>query len=94
MREKGYNRQSAVEYARRWALGRNPAYYDFEGIGGDCTSFVSQCLYEGSGIMNYTPVYGWYYNSLSDRTASWSGVEYLYNFLVTNTSVGPYGRVV
>ena len=52
MREKGYNRQSAVEYARRWALGRNPAYYDFEGIGGDCTSFVSQCLYsydDGTG---------------------------------------------
>ena len=44
--------------------------------------------------MNYTPVYGWFYNSLNDRTASWSGVEYLYNFLVTNVSVGPYGHVV
>ncbi len=43
--------------------------------------------------MNYTPVYGWYYNSLSDRTASWSGVEYLYNFLISNTSVGPYGHI-
>jgi hypothetical protein len=77
MRERGYDRESAVQYARRWALGRNPAYYDFENIGGDCTNFVSQCLYAGAGIMNYTPVYGWYFNSLSDRTASWSGVEYL-----------------
>ncbi len=94
MRERGYDRESAVRYARRWALGRNPAYYDFENIGGDCTNFVSQCLYAGAGIMNYTPIYGWYFNSLSDRTASWSGVEYLYNFLVTNTSVGPYARVV
>ena len=94
MREKGYDREDAVRYARRWALGRNPDYYDFDGIGGDCTNFVSQCVYAGAGVMNYTPVYGWYYSSLSDRTASWSGVEYLYNFLVANTSVGPYARVV
>ncbi len=94
MREKRYDRESAVVYARRWALSRNPAYYNFEYIGGDCTNFVSQCLYAGAGVMNYTPIYGWYYNSLSDRTASWSGVEYLYNFLVTNASVGLYGHVV
>ncbi len=29
-----------------------------------------------------------------DRTASWSGVEYLYNFLVNNRSAGPYAHVV
>ncbi len=27
-------------------------------------------------------------------TASWSGVQYLYNFLINNRSVGPYGHVV
>ena len=40
--------------------------------------------------MNYTPIFGWYYRSSSDRTASWTGVEYLYNFLIGNRSVGPY----
>ena len=25
-----YNREAAVSYARRWALGRNPAYMDYE----------------------------------------------------------------
>lgn len=40
--------------------------------------------------MNYTPVMGWYYNSSTDRTPSWTGVQYLYNFLVGNKSVGPY----
>lgn len=94
MRERGYDRGSAVRYARRWALSRNPAYYNFEYLGGDCTNFISQCVYAGAGVMNYTPVYGWFYNSLNDRTASWSGVEYFYNFLVTNTSVGPYAHVV
>ena len=89
-----YNREAAVNYAREWAFRRNPDFYDFQYIGGDCTNFASQCIYAGSGIMNYTPIYGWYYRSLSDRSASWSGVEYLYNFLTTNNSVGPVASVV
>ena len=94
MREKPYNRTAAVTYARKWALSRNPAYYDFEKIGGDCTNFASQSIYAGARVMNYTPVMGWYYRSSSDRSASWTGVEYLFNFLVNNRSVGPYARVV
>ena len=89
-----YNREKAVTYARKWALSRNPAYYDFQSIGGDCTNFASQCLYAGSGIMNYTPVTGWFYRTASDRTPSWTAVEYLYKFLVGNKSVGPYASVV
>ena len=94
MREKLYNRDAAVEYARRWALKRNPAYYDFQKIGGDCTNFASQCIYAGAGVMNYTPTMGWYYRSLADRAAAWSGVEYLHNFLINNKGRGPYGRIV
>lgn len=94
MREVPYNREKAVGYARRWAMGRNPTYYNFERIGGDCTNFASQCIYAGAGVMNYTPVTGWFYRSAYDRTASWTGVEYLYKFLTGNSSVGPYGHVV
>lgn len=89
-----YNRDAAVTYAREWAFKRNPAFYDFEQIGGDCTNFASQCIYAGAGIMNYTPVFGWFYRSASDRTASWTGVEYLYNFLTTNEGIGPFAEVV
>lgn len=94
MRELEYDREATVAYARRWALDRNPLYYDFENIGGDCTAFVSQCLYAGAHVMNFTPVYGWYYLSPGDRTASWTGVEYFYNFITENASAGPYGSVV
>lgn len=94
MHEIPYDRNAATAYAHRWALERNPAYYNFDGIGGDCTNFASQSIYAGARIMNYTPVMGWYYRSSYDRTPSWSGVEYLYNFLVNNKSVGPYGHVV
>ena len=90
MREIPYDRGAAVDYARRWALSRNPAFYDFSDIGGDCTNFVSQCIYAGAGVMNYTKDTGWYYISSSDRTPSWTGVEYLYDFLINNNSVGPY----
>ena len=37
-----YDRAAAVAYAHRWALGRNPQFYDYEEIGGDCTNFASQ----------------------------------------------------
>ncbi|MBR3684067.1 MAG: amidase domain-containing protein [Lachnospiraceae bacterium] len=94
MHEIPYNRGLAVSYARKWAMSRNPAYYNFDKVGGDCTNFASQCIFAGSKAMNYTPVTGWYYNSSYDRTASWSGVEYLYNFLINNRSVGPYAHVV
>ena len=83
-----------VEYARKWAYGRNPAYFDFSDIGGDCTNFASQCLYAGSGIMNYTPLYGWFYISTNNRTPSWTGVNELYRFLIGNRTSGPQGVVV
>ena len=89
-----YNRRNAVAYARRWAFGRNPRFYDFSQLGGDCTNFVSQCLYAGSGVMNYTPDIGWYYRSLNDRAPAWTGVEFLYDFLVNNKSIGPFAAEV
>ncbi|MEL7601731.1 MAG: amidase domain-containing protein [Bacillota bacterium] len=89
-----YDREKAVAYAHRWAFARNPAYYDFSALGGDCTNYASQCVYAGTGIMNYKPVYGWYYVNAGNRTPSWTGVEYFYNFMVNNTGVGPFMRVV
>ena len=94
MREIPYDRDAAVAYARMWALGRNPIYYNFESVGGDCTNFASQCIYAGARTMNFTKILGWYYISSYDRTASWSGVAFLYNFLVSNKKAGPYARVV
>ncbi len=91
---KPYERENALLYARRWVFSQNPLFANFRGIGGNCTNFVSQCVYAGSCRMNYTPILGWYYISLDDRTASWSGVEYFYNFIVGNRGIGPFGREV
>ncbi len=89
MKQQPYNRLAAVAYAKRWAMARNPAFYDFSELGGDCTNFVSQCVYAGSLVMNFTPTFGWYYRSPQDRTPSWTGVDYFYNFMVNNEGPGP-----
>ncbi len=89
-----YDRTAVAAYAKKWAFARNPAYYNFERIGGDCTNFASQCIYAGAKVMNFTPVTGWFYRSVNDRTAAWTGVEYLYNFLVNNQGVGPFAEEV
>ena len=44
--------------------------------------------------MNYKPTFGWYFISLDDRSPSWTGVEYFFNFITQNTDVGPYGKEV
>ena len=64
---KEYNRARAVAYAKKWALSRNPLFVNFAGRGGDCTSFVSQCLYAGTCQMNFTPDFGWYYIDQNNR---------------------------
>jgi len=88
-----YDRQAAVAYAHRWAYYRNPNFYNFDELGGDCTNFASQCLYAGSGVMNYTPTFGWYYNSQHSRAPAWTGVQFFYNFLTRNPeSPGPIGE--
>ena len=41
--------------------------------------------------MNYTPTFGWYYINANDKSPSWTGVQYLYEFLVSNTQRGVFG---
>lgn len=88
------NHSAELRYAKQWAYSRNPAYYNFDEIGGDCTNFVSQCLYAGGAVMNYTRDTGWYYASLHNRAAAWTGVEYFYRFMTQNKSIGPFGKAV
>ena len=87
-----YDRRAAVAYAHQWAYGRNPDFYDYEEIGGDCTNFASQCLYAGTGVMNFNPVYGWFYRDPNDKAPAWTGVEYFFDFITRQTpSPGPFG---
>ena len=87
-----YDRRAVVRYAHRWAYGRNPAFYDYEEVGGDCTNFASQCVFAGSGVMNFTPDLGWYYIDANQKAPAWTGVEYFWNFMTRREiSQGPVG---
>ncbi len=99
MRLIEYDGAAAVAYARKWAYRRNPQYYNFDRLGGDCTNFASQCLFAGLGVMNFTPDIGWFYRSLESRAAAWTGVEFFYNFLIANAEgvgdgSGPFGEEI
>lgn len=88
-----YDRQAAVAYAHRWAYHRNPNFYNFDKLGGDCTNFASQCLYAGAQVMDYTPTFGWYYNNPNSRAPAWTGVEFFYNYLTRKqVRPGPVGE--
>lgn len=87
-----YDRGAALAYAHRYALAYNPAYYSFDKLGGDCTSFISQCLYAGYPEMNYSKN-GWFYRNAGSRAPAWTGVEFLYSFLTSGGSrPGPRAR--
>ena len=98
---KRYNRERAVEYAKKWALSRNPLFNDYTRFGGNCTNFVSQAILAGSCTMDYSEPFGWFYIDDLRRSPSWTGVEFLYDFLVgagdypsSADRPGPYGREV
>lgn len=85
-----YNRDAAVDYAIKWALNRNPNFYDYSQLGGDCTNFASQILLAGGASMNYHLTLGWYYIDPNRKSPSWTGVDFLYNFLISNRTKGPF----
>lgn len=94
-----YDRARALAYAERWAFARNPLFYNFTGVGGDCTNFVSQCVLAGCCVMNGTPDFGWYYRDADDRAPAWTGVPFFWDFFTgaptfraENGGVGPFGR--
>lgn len=86
-----YNRAEAVDYARKWATGRNPDYMDYEDLGGDCTNFISQCLHHGGIPFDHNGdamSKHWYWYSEHDRTPSWTGVHALRTYLLGNNDLG------
>jgi len=92
---ENYDRQKAVEYARTWAMDKNPYFGYFGGLGGDCTNYISQCLLAGGGVMNYDYLKGWFYESMVSRSPSWTSVAYLQKFsLRKDDGVGPFAKIV
>ena len=84
-----YNRNLTVNYALEYALKKNEDFFDYTNQGGNCTNYVSQCIYAGAPKMNVGEN-GWYYFSPANTSVSWANVEPLYNFLTSNNGEGPF----
>ena len=89
-----YNVADAVEYALYWSNKgmRNPEWGNYTGRGGDCTNFISQCLWDG-GIPFDTvgdPSYNqrWFWNSETNRTPTWTGVNEFWDYAINDTGYG------
>lgn len=70
-----FNIDEACTYAETYALNPNPNYKSFEGIGGDCTNFISQILYAGGFKKTQT----W-----KPYTNAWIRVEDIYSYLTSH----------
>lgn len=44
--------------------------------------------------MNYSKNNGWYYINENNKSPSWTGVEFLFEFLTSNKKEGPKGTMV
>ena len=86
-----YNRIMAKDYALKYALTKNPAFFDYTNQGGNCTNYISQCVYAGAPKMQVSPN-GWYYFSPANTSVSWANVEPFFNFIINNTKEGPFAK--
>lgn len=78
-----YNADTAVSYARQYALSYNSAYNSYKGKGGDCANFVSQCLFAGGLSTDAT----W-----KPYTTAWNGANALRIYLRDNKKYTCYAK--
>lgn len=87
-----YMREKAVAYAKKYALSPNTKEWkNYEEWGGDCTNFVSQCLFEGGIPFDHQGKYindKWYWYSDYYRTPSFTSATALKDYMLRNTGFG------
>ena len=91
-----YDRKAAVEYNYQYVTKRNPEYFAFDGIGGNCQNLVSQSLHAGGIPFDLSGDYKWksYSSELDEtgdakgRTSSWTGTQNFYDYVKHNDKKG------
>lgn len=78
----GYLKARCAQYARQFGNNPNTDYYVYFTAlqGGDCTNFVSQCIYHAGLPMTAH----WYHNNKSSYSTSWIRVVELRDYLINN----------
>ena len=100
-----YDRDAAVAYAMEWVdpltVKRNPDWFLYDGYGGNCNNFISQCLYAGGIPMDWDGYAQWKWfddevdtwNQPNGRSPAWAGVDEFYNYAENNSGFGLVAEV-
>lgn len=105
-----YSGSRGVSYANSYVTNANSRFYTASVSGGDCTNFVSQCLWYGFGaadtqtditnkvrmIPGSTYSDGWYAGS-GGGSRNWEAVNYFWSYMTSSKSIdtpGPRVSVV
>lgn len=86
--DHAYDREAAAAYAREWAGERNPQWGVYDGAGGNCMNYVSQCLYASGIPMDQSGDAQWYWYSDSSRAPAWTGVDSFRDYVMNNSGYG------
>lgn len=87
-----YKREKAVAYAKKYAVTPNAyKWKNYTKWGGDCTNFISQCLYAGEIPFDHagkSVLEKWYWYSDAYRTPSWTSADAFKTYMLNNKGYG------
>lgn len=97
-----YSPNKGILYAKTFSTSYNPLFYSAPG---DCSNFVSQCIWAAYGGYDfssskishenirkkYRMVPGSWHGNEGGGTINWESVENLYNYLCKEKTIGPNG---
>ncbi|WP_343029932.1 amidase domain-containing protein [Alkalibaculum sporogenes] len=83
-----YDKNSAVQYALKYALEPNNNYIYYQD--NDCTNFISQCLRAGGAQNDFNTSHPWWYNN-GKNSICWSVAHSLFWYIRVCTQENRFG---
>ena len=83
-----YDRAAAYDYLMAYCDERNPAWYAYDEVGGNCMNFGSQVLLAGGIPEDEKGDEEWYWDGQNDLDLSWINVGRFYDYCRDNEGFG------
>ena len=83
-----YDRAAAYDYLMAYCDERNPAWYAYDEVGGNCMNFGSQVLLAGGIPEDEKGDEEWYWDGQNDLDLSWINVGHFYDYCRDNEGFG------
>lgn len=83
-----YDRAAAYDYLMAYCGKRNPAWYAYDDVGGNCMNFGSQVLLAGGIPEDEKGDEEWYWDGQNDLDLSWINVGRFYDYCRKNEGFG------